>query len=346
MNIVKTDLLRRKIHEHISKYPKAKSFIVKARFGEENTHWKVEVKKNRSFSIVEVNTTRSEYIIKEAMTKFRKEEHAFADAIGAGLLSDKQGDPKFAGDYKYLYSDDKVDHFKSLKRFDYVKSPITSGDKPMSIMHMGADRDDKEKLQETPPKFRDAQQAFGNAIENGVLTDTPGPKYAGDHMYMYSDDQKDYFKNVNSRKYVESNITSGDKPSSAMSEAASSTASMPGKEPEDVDPGSPTDQDIKPDKDTPPDSDESGLETDPDASTDPESQEPQRTRTGEELHLKQLVDNKPVKDIEVEVTDTGGSITLKLAGLENPLKINLDDGRGTYELGDLSRALRTSTKSD
>ena len=177
------DLLRRKIHEHISNNPKAKSFIVKASFGKESTHWKVEVKKNKSFNIVEVNTTKSEFVIKE--------------------------------------TDEK---------------------KPDS-------KDNKMKKQQGA-------------------------------------------------------------------------------------------QDIKTDKIVP-DSAESGLETNADLTT----QQPgaQRTRTSEELHLKQLVDNKPVKDIEVEMSEVGGSVVLHLAGLDNPLKISFEDGRAKYSLGDLSRTLRTST---
>lgn len=55
------------------------------------------------------------------------------------------------------------------------------------------------------PTFRDAQQAFEDAIKRGVLSDNPSdPMYAGHFMYMHSDGQRDSFKHRDTRRYVHS----------------------------------------------------------------------------------------------------------------------------------------------
>ena len=53
--------------------------------------------------------------------------------------------------------------------------------------------------------FRDSQEAFQDAIRQGALEDTDNNngKYAGDYMYMHSIKNTDYFKNINTRKYIE-----------------------------------------------------------------------------------------------------------------------------------------------
>ena len=49
---------------------------------------------------------------------------------------------------------------------------------------------------------RDAQEAFQNAINQVKLVVNPNAYYyAGKYMYMYSDANYDYFKNINTRKY-------------------------------------------------------------------------------------------------------------------------------------------------
>lgn len=52
-------------------------------------------------------------------------------------------------------------------------------------------------------EMRDSQEAFDHAIEVGVLCTTPmAHNYAGDYMYMYSDDGVDFFKHHDTRKYI------------------------------------------------------------------------------------------------------------------------------------------------
>jgi len=53
--------------------------------------------------------------------------------------------------------------------------------------------------------FRDSQEAFQDAIKQGELEDTDNNngKYAGDYMYMHTRENTDYFKNINTRKYIE-----------------------------------------------------------------------------------------------------------------------------------------------
>lgn len=64
-NLVKKDLLRRKIQEHFNKFPKAKSVIITANIDENKTIWKVDKIKS-GFSIVEVTTQKEQYIIEAA----------------------------------------------------------------------------------------------------------------------------------------------------------------------------------------------------------------------------------------------------------------------------------------
>jgi hypothetical protein len=65
-DLVKKDLLRRKIQEHFGKHPESKSVIVKADVGDVKTIWRVQ-REGRSFSVVEVNTNREQFVISEAV---------------------------------------------------------------------------------------------------------------------------------------------------------------------------------------------------------------------------------------------------------------------------------------
>ena len=62
-----------------------------------------------------------------------------------------------------------------------------------------------EQAFDTDLHHRDPQDAFEHAIKVGALSTTPAaPNYVGDYMYMYSDNvpQADYFKHIDTRKYV------------------------------------------------------------------------------------------------------------------------------------------------
>lgn len=60
--IVKKDLLRRKINEYFSKYPKAKSVIINSGVDAIKTIWRV-VKEDKGYFITEVNTNKENFII-------------------------------------------------------------------------------------------------------------------------------------------------------------------------------------------------------------------------------------------------------------------------------------------
>jgi len=50
---------------------------------------------------------------------------------------------------------------------------------------------------------RDSDTAFQDAIDKAHLNTIPGSIfYAGKYMYMYSDDMHDYFKSIESRRYL------------------------------------------------------------------------------------------------------------------------------------------------
>jgi len=50
---------------------------------------------------------------------------------------------------------------------------------------------------------RDSDTAFQDAIDKAYLSEIPDSiLYAGKYMYMYSDNLHDYFKSIESRKYL------------------------------------------------------------------------------------------------------------------------------------------------
>lgn len=55
--------------------------------------------------------------------------------------------------------------------------------------------------------FRDAQEAFTDAIAKGVLSTNPlAPNYAGNYMYMHTELGADAFKHVDTRRYLKSHV--------------------------------------------------------------------------------------------------------------------------------------------
>ena len=53
------------------------------------------------------------------------------------------------------------------------------------------------------PTFKDSKQAFDEAVVAGHLTTDEGDAmYAGDFMYMYTHGGQDWFKYIDTRKYV------------------------------------------------------------------------------------------------------------------------------------------------
>lgn len=106
----------------------------------------------------------------------------------------------------------------------------------------------------------------------------------------------------------------------------------------------------KEDDPTPPEEQDAGIETSkapPEPETAEPAVEPETPKTGEELQLDQLVQNKPVKNIDVFSDKEGNHVLLDLAGLSNPVDIIFTEtGEAKYKLGDLSRTLSTKEKSE
>ncbi len=51
--------------------------------------------------------------------------------------------------------------------------------------------------------FRNPNEAFEQAIAKGILSvDQTKPNYAGNYMYMHTDEQGDAFKHIDTRKYI------------------------------------------------------------------------------------------------------------------------------------------------
>ncbi len=63
-------------------------------------------------------------------------------------------------------------------------------------------REGDREMTQLKPTFKDAQQAFEDAIKEGRLSKNPtASNYAGKYMYMGTWDSKDTFKNINTRQY-------------------------------------------------------------------------------------------------------------------------------------------------
>lgn len=85
--MIKKDLLRRKIQEYFTKYPKSKSVIIKTDIGHAKTLWKV-VREGKKFNVTEVNTNKNEFVfesginvVQEASVEFSNLSKAFVTAM-------------------------------------------------------------------------------------------------------------------------------------------------------------------------------------------------------------------------------------------------------------------------
>ena len=59
------------------------------------------------------------------------------------------------------------------------------------------------KTQAGSTTFKEPNKVFDEAIEKGLLsTDEKKENFAGNYMYMYSQDNKDFFKNHITREYI------------------------------------------------------------------------------------------------------------------------------------------------
>ena len=53
-------------------------------------------------------------------------------------------------------------------------------------------------------EFKDSQKAFEDAIKNNRLSeDSNKDNFAGDYMYMGTQDDKDLFKHIDTRSYLQ-----------------------------------------------------------------------------------------------------------------------------------------------
>lgn len=66
LEIIKKELLRRKIVEIFGRNPKRKTALIQSRVGNQRTAWKVD-RRGKGFHITEVTASRSEYLLAEAM---------------------------------------------------------------------------------------------------------------------------------------------------------------------------------------------------------------------------------------------------------------------------------------
>jgi len=61
----------------------------------------------------------------------------------------------------------------------------------------------KDNTPQMPPRSQESDTAFQRAIDEDVLNSAPyHPRYAGKYMYMHSDAAGDYFKNIDTRRYL------------------------------------------------------------------------------------------------------------------------------------------------
>src|SRR3990167_9000699 len=116
--LIKKDLLRRKILEFFKKNPKKSSVIIKMNEASGSTYWNVDKKKGE-YLIKEVNVSKSKFSMKEAQTikeaspAFAKVSHDFMDAMST------------------------FDHSKLSRALKTLESNISKTKDPKEIEHLG-----------------------------------------------------------------------------------------------------------------------------------------------------------------------------------------------------------------
>jgi len=301
-NLVKKDLLRRKITEHFSANPKSTSVIISANIGESRTLWKVE-RVNKAYSVVEVNTKKEQFMLEAPL--------GAPNAVGSGMSVGGQQPASGAVPVN-------IDKMSTSDIMMNIQSKVVKVTpkvvaKVLAPVLVPKDANLKKQLKDTVTLLRAAGP------------DTPSSSFLGTMDEMMN--TPEWLAAGRKRK--------GKRMSEAGEEQSRSEREQPTNKPEtrpkkEVGPDFPVSDDEEPE--------EVGIEkrmdiTSPDAQFEP--------KTGESARLKGLLQNKPIKDINV----TEDGVELDLGGLKNNIKIkHHTDGKITWSLGELSHTIKASSE--
>lgn len=303
-DIVKKDLLRRKIREHFTKNPKVKSVVVKADIGDRKTIWRAQKMANGLFNVVEVNTTREQFLITEITgtpsPQYRKFTTEFVGA--AANPADRAAQSRLS--------------------------------QAVNSLPPGPERQEAEAaMQSIGMKMQTTGQlgkqmgGIGRASRTSTLT--MGKKAAGAQVAEADEDKPKKKEEPKKKKPDKPDAPKASPPSSDTppgAEMATDTSAPGGTETEPVDRPE-TDLDV-----TPPEGD---------AGAPPPEEEKPGAKTAEEERLRTMVKNRPIQDIEISSESDKGTITLTVGGLKNPVEISVfDSGKITYNLGKLPFLLK------
>lgn len=327
-NILKKDLLRRKIQEHFSKHPKAKSVIVVAGVDPNKTVWKVDRIK-KGFNIVEVNTQREHFI-------FEAVPGTLAPGASMPLGGPPTGgqSPEFRqiiGIISPVMGNLGTSQAEAAKAREQVNSLI------------GKLRNPREKAQaagflsflstigtgmaSAPPTAPIGQAPGGVPTPSGKSGLSSGKHTKGKKIHEKEEKSKKPEKEEERpKKKYEFEPKEKDEPKKNFKPSV----------PPVVDP---------PEAGIETGADETPSAPSPEMGQQPEAPPEEKPKTGEEAQLKQIVAAKPIKNLEVFGDEKGSHIILTLGGLKNPIQFNFSrDGKITYKLGELSRVLKVGER--
>lgn len=299
-NLVKKDLLRRKVTEHFTKNPGSRSVIIRANIGESNTLWKVE-RVNKGFNVVEVNTIREQFVIEAPL--------GGGQSMPVGGQSPAVGSAPMNID-KMSTSDIMMSvQSKTMKVTPKVVAKV------LAPVLVPKDAGSKQQLKSTI------------ALLRAATPDAPSSSFLGTMDEMMN--TPEWLAAGRKRK--------GRKMAEGEEEQSRGEQERPTNKPEvkpskEIGPDFPMSDDEEPE--------EVGIEKRVDITSADAQFEP---KTGEAARLKDLLKNKPVKDIHV----SEDGVELDMGGLKNNIKIkHSPDGKITWSLGDLPHTIKPSSKKE
>ena len=314
MNIVKKNLLQRKIKEHFSKNPKSKSVIVSVNIGEQKTIWKVN-KAKVGYSVVEVNTHKEQFMLEGPMPV------AAAGAPQQGSAEFKQV-MGIIGPIMGNLGTSQAQAAEARNQINTligrIKNPKEKAQAGAFLNYLGALTSGMAGASPQAP-IAQAQGAVPKPSGNTGLAS--GRTRAGSKLH--EKEEKDKKKTDKRPEDMPKKSPSSVKPAPETAPEDPQAAAQPEPEAAGMETPGPADA---PAPEAPPEEPKA-----PDAAP----------KTGEELSLQSLVKTKPVKDIQVFGDEKGGHVMLSMGGLKNAIQLNFGyDGKITYKFGELSRVLK------
>lgn len=372
LNVVKKDLLRRKIKEYFSD-PQKHTAIIKADIGDHKTIWKV-TRDKKDFKVIEVNTHKELFTLSEA-----NNVHSFnnfdIDKILATLEDKKQvflqEPPPSQGEVWSVKKTgpDKYEVKHGNMRWSGAPRPIPQEQVQQLLTNLSQEPNGwelvspvkesksfrKKVLEKIEPKdlkklikekkmFLEAIPPSGYAPTSDykkLSTQWTQADAAKDHVALskLTQDISNHIKGLQWELGELGNltgVTTGeiDKTTAGhqVRTGATRRAGMPALSA--VNSGRIREANEE---------EEPGIEKEPVSKEPifPEKEQPTEKQDMARMRLKRLISNKPLKNIDIFEDETGFHVILTLGGLENNVDIKSSpDGKMSYSLGDLSYTLK------